>query len=178
MKRRMRLWLTLLGVLLVAAALWSHGQLARQRAAAVEALAQAAECQDMAARIERAGQRPTLSGDPERLAAEVVGRVEQAARQASIPAGSLLRISPEPPRRVGESAYKERPTLVLLREVSRRQLVQFLHGLEADQSGLRTQAIRLAAPREDDARDLWHADVTLTYLIYEPAPAGNAGARP
>lgn len=166
--RRLTWELTLAVVGLAALAIWSGARLRSARQAALAAAEDVAACQQIAARIAVLRDRPAVAGVQERASAETATRVERAAAAAHITASrSLVSISPEPPRRLGETAYKEAPTQVLLRDVTLRQLVTFLSAVCGEGSGLRPKLLRLSAPRAE-AVDTWSAEVTLCDLIYSP----------
>ena len=169
MTRRTIALIAVLGMLLPACmALWSYGQMAQSRSGAVEARADLADCLQMGAEIERCRRRPTLASDHERLADETTGLIELAAKSAGVSSGSLVRIIPQQPRRIADTIYKEKPTLVLLKSVSLRQVTALVHQLVSDENGLRAKSIRINAPRPEDTGDRWTAEIVLTYMIYDP----------
>jgi len=168
MTRRMVLLLSALVGLMALTAGGTYRHMATQRESAVTAETDLAECKDLRDRIQRFRQGPAMAAEHEKLDAETSSTIETAAQSAGIPAGNLVSISPEPPVRVGETAYKERPTGVLLNKVTLSQVVALLHGLMRAEPGLNVKSIRLSAGREDDAGDRWTAELTLTYLIYDP----------
>lgn len=154
---------------------WSLGQLRANRQAAAAAAADLAVCQDAATNINNLRRKPSLAGSEEMQLTELARLIEQAARTAQMSMDSLVRIWPEQARRVADTVYKEKPTHVLLRGVTLRQLIAFLHTLTDGDSGLRVKHIRLVTPRGDDAGSRWTAEATVTYLIY--APRTEAGGR-
>jgi hypothetical protein len=79
-----------------------------------------------------------------------------------------VRITPQPPRRVEETVYKEKPTHVMLKDVSLQQVGQMVAALLNSDAGLAAKSIRLGAPRSDDTSALWSAELVVTYLIYDP----------
>ncbi len=156
---------------LLAAVAWSYGHLAEQRRAADLARLDSLEVDRMAAQIRAVRDRPTMADEDERLAEETIGLIEAAARAAAVAPGRLVRITPEPPQRLGDSVYKEKPTAVLLKGVSLRQVVGLVHTLIGGDRGLSAKSIRLSAPRHDDEGELWTAEIVVTYLIYDPPSA-------
>jgi hypothetical protein len=42
------------------------------------------------------------------------------------------------------------------------------HALLAPNPGLRIKTLRLSAPTPDDTTDKWTAELTITYLLYDP----------
>ena len=122
----------------------------------------------LAAQIEAIRERPTMADEHERLSSETIGLIESAAGQADITGRSLVRITPQPPRRVEETVYKEKPTHVMLKDVSLQQLGRMVTALLNSDAGLSARSIRLGAPRSDDTSGLWSAELVVTYLIYDP----------
>jgi hypothetical protein len=177
--RQNRLVLVATAAGLVLAMLWGYRRMSDSRDAANTAAAELAECQALAGRIESLRSRPAVAGVREARSTDVSRRVEQAARDAEFADGSLERIEPEPPRRVGDTEYKEVPTQLRLRRVTLRQVFAFLHAVGNDEAGgppLRVRSVRLSAPRGEEATDLWAVEATLVYLVYDPkAPERTAG---
>ena len=79
-----------------------------------------------------------------------------------------MRIWPEPARRVGDTAYKQKPTQVILHKLTLQQLIRFLHTLTGPDTGLHVASLRLTTPRGHDTTNIWNAETTITYLIYAP----------
>ncbi|MFA6135161.1 MAG: hypothetical protein WC869_14200 [Phycisphaerae bacterium] len=171
MKSRAKLLTLLLASVLGVTAIWSYGQMASRREAALAAREDLHECRSTAARIETLRKRPAMAADRERQSGETASAIEMAAQSAGIASEQLLRISPEPPQRLGDSAYKEKPIAVTLRNIRLDQLVKMTFALESGELGLNTRNIRLNAAEATDGSGLWSADVVMTYLIYEPQTA-------
>ena len=109
-----------------------------------------------------------MAAESERGSAEISAPIEGAAKAAGIPADRLVRISPEPARRVGETAYKEKPTRAFLKNVRLKALVATAHALGGPETGLDLKSLRLTAPSRDATEETWSAELLFTYLIYEP----------
>ncbi|HOF17630.1 MAG TPA: hypothetical protein PK082_01880 [Phycisphaerae bacterium] len=169
MKRRQSLWIGIFVVGLLISVAWSYSRYCRLRAAAAAGQADLRDCAQMASRIEKLSRRPTLASDHEKLATETTRLIEEAAKSAGISGDRLIRISPESPARLGETPYKEKPTGVLLKNVTLKQIVEFVHALLSGEHGLNAKSIRIAAPREQDTGEEWTAEIVLTYLVYDPA---------
>jgi len=169
MRQRMVMLLAVLGALLAGLALWSYGYLGSRRAMAAAARDDLAACRRLAAEIARLRRGPTLACDSERIASEVNSLVETAAREAGLPARSLVRIMPAPAQRLGDTVYREKPTQVILKRARLKQIVRLLWKLEHGDASLGVKSLALRAAQPQDDADLWNADVTLTYLVYEPA---------
>ena len=175
---------------LLMALAWCYLRLADARASASGAAQDLADCRALASRIESLRRLPTVAGATELGAADLSRQIEQAAKLADFPEGSVERIEPEPARRVGETNYREVATQVRLRHVTLRQVFTFLHalcaadtsatpssnGIDRSASGLRLRNIRLSAPRGEETADRWTVESTLTYMVYSPRLNGEAGS--
>src|SRR5688500_8951641 len=82
---------------LLLAMLWAFGRLSESKGAAATAAGDLGRCQALAATIQSLRGRPALADVKEARATDVSRRVEEAARAAEFPDGSLDRIEPEPP---------------------------------------------------------------------------------
>lgn len=168
-RRRLAAGIITCALVLAVAMSWSW--LSASRQAAADAAADLSACRDSAARIENLRRRPVVAGSRDVQATDLSRRIEESAAAAGMPDGGLDRVDPEPSRPVSDTAYRETPTRVRLNNVSLPQLFAFLHGLAADGNpgpGLRLSALRLSAPAGEDAGDLWSAEATLSYLVYDP----------
>lgn len=181
--RRLQFQVLLLLVLLMAATGWAFMRLADRRTAAQDAADQLAEAQQLIAQIEALREKPVLAGVQEMPPTDLAQLIEQAAQQARLDTAQIVRIWPEPARRLGETPYRQKPTQLLLRNVSLEQLTRFLLQLVQGPYQLRVSGLRLSAPRSlaaggagDSGGNRWVAEVTLTYLLYSPAQ--DDAARP
>ncbi len=173
MTRRTRILALALTVLLLATTIWGYVFCTNAHRAALGARTNLARSREISTKIDALRERPTLAVDQERLSTETTRLIEQAARSAAIKPNKLVRITPEPPRRIADSVYKEKPTQVRLKGVTLTQSVEMLHRLTSAKDVLHPQSIRLGAPRIDDTGDIWTAELVLTYLIYDPPKAGR-----
>ena len=185
--RRDRLLLAVLAAGALLALLWSGSHLSDSRRAAAEAAEDLGACRELAAKVEVLRRRPAMAEGQGLRETDLHRRIAAAAGAADLPADALGRIESEPSRRMGEAPYREDATRVYLYHVTLRQLFTFLHALangpagagEAaaaapSGSGLRVKSIRLSAPRGEETGDRWTVETTLTYLVYDPRPAGGA----
>jgi hypothetical protein len=168
MNRRLRILLLLLAVLLAGLAAWAWQDLSASRQAAEAAWADLAACRSAADKIRAYRRRPTLATDTERLESETRRLIEEAAKKAEIPVEDQQRISLEPSRRIGDTVYREKPTQVLLRKVTLRQVAALVYDLVAGEAGFTARSLHLSAPREADGGNTWTVDLVVTYLIYDP----------
>ena len=167
MKRFVTLFL-IATAMLALACWWSYDQLRSSREEALCAANDLDACQRYVAQIKSLKDRPSFASGAELLASETTSLIESAAQGASIPANKLLRITPEQPQRVGESPYKEKPTVVLLRDVSLAQVADLAYRLSVAPQPLTAKSLRLTAPQIEDVTDSWSAELVVTYLIFAP----------
>jgi uncharacterized membrane protein len=167
MTRRKFILLALLAATLCAAVGLAYGRFSQARDQAVAAVADLEDCARCAEKIESCRNRPNLASDHQKLDAETNGIVERAAKGAGVDTQRLLRISPEPPQRFLDTAYKEKPTQVVLKDVTLQQLVTILYNLTGEH-GLAAKSLRISAPQAEDATGQWSAELVVTYLIYDP----------
>jgi len=168
MNKRQTVLIAVLAAMLAVAAAWTYDEMATQRQAAHNAAADLASCRQLAEKIQEYTKIPTFALEGSTQDNTITGAIESAARTADIDPSCLDRIMPERPRRLGDTVYKETPTHVLLKNVTLKQLVTLIHTATADGQGLAARAIRINAPRPEDTGPLWMAELTLTYLIYDP----------
>jgi hypothetical protein len=177
--KRLLIELVLVALALGYLLLWSVGALLAGRAAAHQAADDLAACQRMAQKIELLRRRPALAGDRQWQEAETARLIERAALDAGVaPATSLVRISPESPRRLGTSSFREVPTQVVLRGVTLRQLAGLLAAANRADARLQARSIRIVAPRDEQAEAAtWSAEVTLSQFVFSPAEAAQGTQR-
>jgi len=169
-RRRFTLFVLMAGLTGIVT-VWAYDNMAAARAAAFAANDDLVACRRMTARIQSCQKRPVKAAEQIQLVTETTGLVEKAARGASIDLRNLVRITPEPPRRVGDTVYKEKITTVHLKNTTLKQLVVLVHNLIASRQKLQARSIRIRAPRVDDTGTWWTVELGLTYLIYEPPKA-------
>lgn len=162
-----------LSLCLLATAAWFYGYLADSYAVAQAAADDAARCVQLAVEIRDLQQQPSLAQLQELQLQELTQRIERAAQQSNITLENLIRIWPEPAKRVGDTPYKRKPTQVLFHSVTLPELVGFLQQLSTQDAGPQVTRIRLTAPHDEETGDRWSAEVTLTYLIYAPKITTN-----
>lgn len=168
MKSRSAILLAILLAVLAGSALWAFMQHGQARARATEAREALGDCQRMLMQIKSASGRPAMAAEREHDPAETTALIEQAAKSAKIAPSSLVNISPQQPQRVADSHYKEKSTGVQLENVSLQQIVCMLHALSTIDKPLVPKSIRIFAPRDPSNSSHWNADITVTYLIYDP----------
>jgi hypothetical protein len=159
-------------LLICVAEVWAYAYMSGRRNDAIAAGKDLRDCAKMAAEIERVSRQPALAAEREQLAAETSGAIESAAKAAGIDPKRLVRITPGAPQRIGDTVYKEKPTHVLLKDVTLKELVAMLHGIASSPQCLNPRSLRLAATQREDTGALWTAEVVVSYLIYEPIRTG------
>ncbi len=165
---------------------FAYIELRSARAAASAAVANHVVCEQLAGEITKLAGKPSHVTFEAASATDVARRIEAAAQFAQLPPRCVVRIEPQPARRVGETAYKEQATRVELRDVSLKQLIEFLHHLHSGESVFNAKSLRLAAAPQSNtiapngtasaSTETWLVELTLTYLIYAPKnpPRGNS----
>jgi hypothetical protein len=168
MTRRAAMAIVALVVLLLLMTLYTWGHLAAKRAGAMLADAELRECDRTASEIQRISRRPQLASEQERMSEETTGLIERVAKAAGIDVKSILRITPGSPQRIGDTVYKEKPTRILLKDVTLEQLTKLMHTLASSPQALQPKSVRLSTPNREDTGNLWGAEIEVTYLIYDP----------
>lgn len=163
-----------IAIALLVAVAWCYLRLSDARSAAASAAQDLADCRTLATRIQSLRRLPSVAGASERGAADLSRQIERAAQSAEFREGSIERIEPQSPRRVGETNYRAVSTQVRMRDVNLRQVFTFLHSLCSN--SLHLSSIRLSAPRGDENSDRWTVETTLSYLVYSPRLKDGASA--
>lgn len=166
MNRRKAILLSVLAACLVAVSYYSYDNMISCKEAALASANDLIVCGEMAKSIEQYMQRPALASEHELLATQTNSLIEKAAVDAGISKRSLIRITPEPARRIEDSSYKDKPSQILLREVTLKQMVPFVHNLL--DAGLNAKGIRLVSQKPEDSGPMWTMEITMSYLVYDP----------
>ena len=165
-RRSAMLYAALLAVLAMGAG-WSVMHMADERAGAVRAVEELADCKALADEIER-GRLAVVGAASRDLGDRELGqRIKAASAKAALPDGAMVSVALQKARRVGDTAYMEKPVELSLRRVSLPQLTMFLYHLTAG-SELTVREMRIRSPRGQDDENRWDAEATLTYLVYAP----------
>jgi len=128
-----------------------------------------AKIYDLTVELRRLQASPQSVDHHKRDLEDLTRLIESSVTDASISAEHLIKVWPEHERRLDDSAYLEKPTQILLRNVTLSQTVSCLHSLTTQDTGLIARSIRLTASRESNPEtDLWNLESTLSYLIYDP----------
>ena len=119
--------------------------------------------------------QPNRIDDQEREVALLARLVEAAADQAALPRQSLERIWPQPPQRLGDTAYQRHATQLVVRDVTLPQAVRFLRGLATGPKPLDIDQLRLSAPRGSaptapGITETWTLEASVSY---QPEPLNN-----
>jgi hypothetical protein len=149
--------------------LWYYG---RNTSRLESAIGNLRGCQELAADIIQARQAPQKARLETWSQDDLGTVVEKAAADAQLPPDRVLRIDPQPPKRLGRTDYLEQATEVELMNTTLRQLVDFLYNVTRNDDQLEVATLRLRMPHDGaDATkpELWLADVVLAQRIYAPA---------
>lgn len=166
---------TLVSLLLVgmaAVVCWSYWSRIQAEQRLSEEAANTREIHQVADRIQalrQSKQRALLQFKP---SDELNRLLDEWTQQVSIPPEKLVRIDPQVPRRIGDTAYLEQVTELEVFQVPLPKLIQLAQLAETQELGLKLASIRISPPRSipsnGDEQELWNAELALTYLIYSP----------
>jgi hypothetical protein len=166
--------LAILVTLLVAMVVsWSFCQSARMSSLVASQGLQ--ECDRLVNELERFRNAPRMASleveRPDRIAA----RVTAAASDANLSPLAILSIDPQTPVRIGRTAYQTRATQIVLQDATLAQVAVFAGGLEEPSAGMVVRDLSLSRSRSvvEDERELWNVRLTLTQMIFSPAPQVN-----
>jgi hypothetical protein len=168
---RRLLYGTVIAAAMVAALLWCAGGLVDAREQATRARADLGVCRQLAARIGQLDRLPRSQSAGPVDPSDLYQHGQQALQQLGVSPDHLVQIAPQTPERLGETAYKQVPTQLLVRDLTLRQLVGFLLAMTSEPSTMSVRSLRLYAPRDSDGGAQWTAELTLSYLVYEPPAA-------
>jgi hypothetical protein len=164
-------WLVIIMMLLMCYITLHGWQLMSARKAAAESAGEdLGKCRRYAAAIRQLRKKPQIADGQEDLADNIRRIAQETAQAADIPSSSLKAVRSESPSRLGETAYKDKPTRIRLLKVTPRQAVKFVHAL-TNNHGLHPKAIEMAVPDRNSTENLWTVDIVVTYLIYDPPSA-------
>jgi hypothetical protein len=158
--------LLLIALLLVSGLRW-HAQ----RVAARVAVKELADCREIAAQIEALRAIPKSASLEKQSEQQITLCIQRAAQAAEIPDADILRIAPQPGRRIAKSSHVQQPTTVEIRQTTLGQLSRFLGELSVVEVGLQPTSIRLTAPRTpppETQNEVWACELVLTYLVFSP----------
>lgn len=130
-----------------------------------------AQAKQIAERVEVLRQHQAVAspgGDWQQQEQELAQRISDAAAKARINIDWQKRIEYKRARRVADTPYMRKPVVVYTEGLTMDQLVALLHHLTYD-SPLIVSELDLKTPRGGNPGNRWDANITLSYLIYEPA---------
>ena len=174
MKRRTVILRYILWAAALAAALACYWFYAENTSRLHAAAGNLQRCEELAAQIAGARQAPRRAQLATRSADDLGSIIEKSTAEAQLARDRILRIDPQPARRLGKTDYLEQATEVELVGVSLRQMVEFLYNLGRTDEELNVSTLRLRTPHgtmEGAGAELWLADVVLAQRIYAPATA-------
>lgn len=149
----------------------SYTYWAKNTGRCITAHAAAERCQQVATQLEQLRAAPQKARLASRSADDLGSVVEKAATDAQLARDRVLRIDPQPAKRLGKSDYLEQTTEVELLAVSLRQLIGFVYNLSDADRELAMGSLRLQVPHTAEnsgGEELWLANLVLTQRIYAP----------
>lgn len=161
------------GAAVVAPALlvWSILELQASRRGMTEAADQVRECLQLAESIREL--RPTDSADvsAKSTPGDLAKRIEAIVREPQLSGVQLVRVDPQPPKRIPDSAYSQRTTQVELRNLQLRQFVMLLDALRREGAQSQVRRIHLQSPVRETASngpETWAIEMVLTDRVLTP----------
>lgn len=101
---------------------------------------------------------------------DVIRRIETAAKEAGMRPEAILSVTPEAPRRIGDSGFEQLNHLVHLQSVNLQQVSSLAESVLRSDSALRVSSIALSAPREPTAQqEFWNVQLTFSRLTASPS---------
>jgi hypothetical protein len=129
-------------------------------------------CERLTAQISRLRTAPTQVDESARTGDALAKLVESAASPIGLGVDRIVHVAPGESRRLSDSAYLEQATAVEFREVTLRQLIEFLLGLQQAAPGLEATHLSIRVPpsagNSKEGRELWNVQLVLTSHIYAP----------
>jgi hypothetical protein len=155
----------------LAAVAISYGYYSKHTSRLAIAASNVRSCQELAVEIKRVRQAPQRAQLATRSLEDLGSVIEKAAAEAQVGRDRVLRIDPQPARRLGKTDYMEQGTEVELLAVSLQQLVGFLYNVARADDQLKVEILRLRTPHgaNDSTREeLWTVDLVLAQRVYAP----------
>lgn len=174
MKRREALILVLVCGLALTAA-WCLWHATSMRRAVISAKDYTLRCEKLALQLRVL--TPTSQPTDTKVIADkgdVIRRIETAAKEAGMRPEAILSVTPEAPRRIGDSGFAQHNHLVHLQSVSLQQVSSLAESVLGADPMLRVSAIAFSAPREPaPQQELWNVQLTFSRLT--PSPMLSTG---
>lgn len=128
------------------------------------------ECQTIVNEMERFKNAPRIASlevePPDRIAA----RITSAAERAELSPLNFQSIDPQAASQIENSAYRIRPTNIILQNATLPQIASFIMHLEDADTGtfVRDLTLRRSDAISGNDSELWNVRMTLTQVIYSP----------
>ena len=146
-------------------------RMSAEAAALRNAAAEVRECRTLVAQIAELQELPQFAALEADTPQTIRQRIEEATRQARLPAGALVRIEPRSPVRLGDSEYRVWATRLELSNVTLEQITVFSHALLDEERGLTVRDLRLWSLANESTAgtgETWSAEATLTQVTFSP----------
>jgi hypothetical protein len=137
-----------------------------------------ADQQQFAADNQLARSIEALRRSPEKLEAtarsadSLAKLIEAAAQQVGVGTDRIVHVAPSEPRRIGNTPYLEQTTVVELRDVSLKQLVDLTQAVGRVAPRMTIPSVSIRMPHSESnllsRGELWNVELTLTGHLYEP----------
>ncbi len=176
-RRVIILWSAVIVLGAISAVGWSALTLVDAKEYAARAGDDLADAQKLAGDIRSLRNHPSLAVSQESPTADFSRALDAAMKASDTEANDLVRVTSEAPRRVKDTDYQERPTRLMLQNLSLEQVVQFLTAVISGRPALSVDGIHLTAPHDSPDADAWAAEFTISYLVYSPKEGAPGSPR-
>ena len=176
--RRTLFSLAVIALTLMIAVIWSLIYLADASDDADRAAADTLVAKSLVERIESRRPIGSLHHSAENYATQLPKRLDDAMRIAGIDPENLDRISPQPPRRIGQGDFSETPLQLVFHQISLQQLLQFVTALTHDNGWLTVRAVHLIHPTSAEPSTNssgWNIELTISYLSDSQSASSASG---
>lgn len=176
-RRRPIILFGLMLMLLLVVVFWTAMTMQAERDAAARAAAGLEEARLIASRAASLRTRDLIAQSVSESAVQdqaMAQQIASAAARAGLSGDWQRGIEPERAVRVGDTPYLQKPTVLYAQQLTLDELATLLYELTYD-SPLSVSELTLKTPPGADPGRQWNADVTLTYLIYQPPTRTRGG---
>lgn len=149
---------------------WAWGWMDQQKASARTAATDLVTCRQYAEAIKALQAEPTVQAADAMGDQELGNRIAAAAAKVGFGPQTVGSVNHLADRRIPNSPFIQKPSFLRIYSVSLGQLASFLYYLTED-STLNVRDLRIQTPSGNAEQTTWDAEVTVTYLAYEPQEA-------
>jgi len=170
----------LLAIAFPAAIVWSYAELLALESGAMAATEQAQECVRLSEAIRKLSPSGPTSEKAAAAPVELGRQIEAIVKLPQWSGVQLVRVDPQAPKRISDSAFSERTTHVELRQVHLRQFVLLMDELKQQGCLSHLRKLRLQAPLRAEATnqpEMWSVEMALTDRLLTPKTSAPTAGR-